>query len=138
MLELLNIVPAKILLRIEFIGPESTLFGTPCWVVVRGHMSRNGYGRVSFGGRDVQIHRYIYELLREKIPHGMILDHLCRVRACCNPFHCEPVSHAENTRRGKAVLYRRPCQEKGKEGVLEGPSPSGHSIWTSDSGVTFR
>lgn len=28
------------------------------------------------------------------------IDHLCRVHACCNPYHLEAVPAAENTRRG--------------------------------------
>jgi hypothetical protein len=30
----------------------------------------------------------------------MHLDHLCRVRSCVNPAHLEPVTNAENCRRG--------------------------------------
>jgi hypothetical protein len=35
-----------------------------------------------------------------EIPEGMQIDHLCRVRNCVNPDHLEPVTSAENTRRG--------------------------------------
>jgi hypothetical protein len=51
---------------------------TPCWVWQRGK-DRDGYG---------------------SIPDGLELDHLCRVTSCVNPDHIEPVTSAENTRRG--------------------------------------
>ncbi|MGH9151353.1 MAG: HNH endonuclease [Acidimicrobiales bacterium] len=33
-------------------------------------------------------------------PEGLTLDHLCRDRRCVNPAHLEPVTVAENLRRG--------------------------------------
>lgn len=42
-----------------------------------------------------------------EIPNGLELDHLCRNRACVNPYHLDPVSHAENMRRGVAGLKQR-------------------------------
>ena len=42
----------------------------------------------------------MYEAMVGPIPDGLHLDHLCRVRRCCNPGHLEPVEPAENTRRG--------------------------------------
>ena len=57
-------------------------------------------------GRNVQLHRYVYEQLVGAIPSGLVLDHLCIQRNCCNPFHLEPVTIKENTLRGKAVLFR--------------------------------
>lgn len=59
-----------------------------------------GYGRVSVCAVNKQAHRVAYELVRGPIPPGLELDHLCKNRACCNPDHLEPVSHAENLRRG--------------------------------------
>lgn len=45
------------------------------------------------------VHRVTYQLLVGPIPEGLELDHLCEVKACCNPEHLEPVTHAENLRR---------------------------------------
>ena len=59
-----------------------------------------GYGTIRIQGRTWYSHRYAYELTRGPVPEGMEIDHLCRNRACANPTHLEPVTHAENVRRG--------------------------------------
>ena len=75
-----------------------------CWLWL-GELNRNGYGRLSVGGRRAMAHRLAYELLVGPIAPGLVLDHLCRVRCCCNPAHLEPVTVRENTHRGEAVLF---------------------------------
>ena len=40
-----------------------------------------------------------YEHYKGPIPDGLQIDHLCRVRRCCNPEHLEAVTPAENTDR---------------------------------------
>jgi hypothetical protein len=45
-------------------------------------------------------HRVSYTLIRGPIPDGLVIDHLCRTHNCVNPFHLEPVTNAENIRRG--------------------------------------
>ena len=86
---------------------EIRTFATPCWVWT-GRRNRNGYGRLwcPETKRELMLHRYTWLMAgRPPIPRGYVLDHLCRVRACCNPAHLECVSVAENTRRGEAVLF---------------------------------
>jgi HNH endonuclease len=72
-----------------------------CWTW-RGKPNQNGYGRFCNGSqRYVLAHRWAYELLIADIPADLVLDHLCRNRICVNPWHTEPVTIAENIRRGR-------------------------------------
>ena len=71
-----------------------------CWIWT-GYRMSSGYGWFNpGGGKSVLAHRYSYLLLRGEIPVGLHLDHLCRTPPCVNPAHLEPVSPAENVRRG--------------------------------------
>jgi hypothetical protein len=69
-----------------------------CWEWT-GYRYGNGYAAMGWLGRQRLLHRLAYEQLVEPIPHGLTLDHLCRVRHCVNPDHLEPVTQGENTRR---------------------------------------
>lgn len=48
---------------------------------------REGYGRSRLGNRLVGIHRYIWEQVHGRIEDGLMVDHVCRNRACCNVDH---------------------------------------------------
>jgi hypothetical protein len=78
----------------------------PCWLWTAAKSS-GGYGRLNVEGRLVQAHRLAYELLTGPIPPELDIDHLCRVHNCVNPDHLEPVTHAENTRRGNGGHLQR-------------------------------
>src|SRR5215831_2935549 len=81
-----------------------------CWLWL-GWCRGDGYGQARFRGRMFYVHRLAWLLLRGSIPEGLHIDHLCRVKRCCNPAHLEPVTPAENSRR--CPPYRRrhwkPC-----------------------------
>lgn len=83
-----------------------------CWLWTGGRQSQ-GYGK--FDGERLA-HRVVYELLVGPIPDGLELDHVChgkdqscgggpacRHRRCVNPAPLEPVTHAENVRRGRSA-----------------------------------
>lgn len=81
-----------------------------CWEWV-GSRNKHGYGQFWDGNRPNLAYRTGYELLVGPVPKGLQLDHLCRNRACVRPDHLEPVTSAENTRRG--VVARRALADAG-------------------------
>lgn len=71
-----------------------------CWLWTAS-IGTDGYGQFMMPGKNLlRAHRFSYELAHGKVPDGLHLDHLCRVRRCVNPSHLEPVTHKENVLRG--------------------------------------
>lgn len=71
-------------------------YATPCHIW-QGNISPQGYGKMKGG---ISTHVWFWEQAHGPVPAGKEIDHLCRVRRCCNPEHLEPVTRAENSRRG--------------------------------------
>ena len=53
---------------------------------------QNGYGK----RRGQMVHRVVWAFVNGPIPEGLVIDHMCRVRACCNPDHLRAVTPAVN------------------------------------------
>jgi hypothetical protein len=88
-----------------------------CWPYPGYCNKRTGYGNASTSGgprgsRRVEAHRAAYEMLVGPIPEGLVIDHLCRNRACCNPAHLEPVTHRINLLRGEGRTAREAKQTR--------------------------
>jgi len=85
-----------------------------CWHWT-GYVNSHGYGRIGINGRRVMTHRAAYELFVGPIPEGLQIDHLCRLRSCCNPEHLEAVTPQENTLRSDVTKHRDGFCSRGHE-----------------------
>jgi hypothetical protein len=85
-----------------------------CWPWTAS-LNSHGYGQINIRQRPIHAHRVAYELAGGVIPDGLVIDHLCRNRACVNPAHMEIVTRGENVRRGENYWRARTCCKYGHE-----------------------
>lgn len=77
-----------------------------CWLW-QGCTGADGYGklaRTQENGKQKQwmAHRYAFIQTHGAINPELTIDHLCRVRNCCNPSHLEEVTRSVNAKRARA------------------------------------
>lgn len=61
-----------------------------------GAKTPGGYGVFRVDGKYVYTHRFMYETFHGKVPDRLVVDHACRNKPCCNPFHLRPLTLVEN------------------------------------------
>lgn len=66
-----------------------------CWVWTAGK-NTSGYGVFSLNGKSLLSHRLAWEDKDGSIPTGLVIDHICRNRVCCNPKHLRVVTPKVN------------------------------------------
>ena len=104
-----------------------------CWLWI-GKLNDAGYGTA---WRDQRVHRLNYERFKGKIPLGLELDHLCRVRCCVNPDHLEAVTHMENCQRGDAGKSTG-AQQRAKTYCPQGHEYSAENTYTYNGKRTCK
>lgn len=85
---------------------------TEC-VLIRNRPRKDGYVRISRGGKPWYAHVYYYVQKYGSLAPGLEIDHLCGNRACTNTDHLEAVSHKVNMERSRNHVHRTGLCRKG-------------------------
>ena len=107
-----------------------------CWVWTAA-LNASGYGTFGVARRGVLAHRWSYTAFVGPIPGGLLIDHLCRNRACVNPGHMEPATRAENNHR--SLTGRRGHEQRSRTHCPQGhPYDEANTYPRPDGGRNCR
>lgn len=113
-----------------------------CWLWP-GAKRADGYGMIAakchtggvdhYGWRATSTHRLMWHLTNGPIPAGMVIDHLCSVRACCNPAHLQVITQAENVRlQAERTPLRESCAKCGSsDWMMQGQQRKCRPCWNT-------
>lgn len=98
-----------------------------CWEW-QGAKTGAGYGNICIHydpkiqkSKNGMVHRVVYEIMKEPIPKGKVLSHICNNPPCCNPNHMEPMSQKRNLNYMRA-LERHSNGKRHSEAIIAGHS----------------
>lgn len=76
-----------------------------CWLW-QGSLDEKGYGTLKRGGKVWRAYKYFYVQKYGLVSDGLELAHKkdCP-RKCCNPDHVRPITHKQNLREGKGLVW---------------------------------
>jgi hypothetical protein len=96
-----------------------------CWFW-RGRLD-DGYGRaplVKGSPALYGVHRAMFAIFNESTKPGLVVDHICKQRACCNPDHLRQITISENTKGHIPGAFKEIC-------------PNGHFLSGDDAEVYY-
>ncbi len=80
--------------------------------------------------RSISSHRMAYILTFGDIANSLVIDHLCEIKICVNPYHLEPVTQRENLIRSGNVIM----DNAGKTHCLRGHEFTAENTWRNHKG----
>lgn len=80
-------------------------------LVWTGERNRDGYGRITIGGRKHLAHRHAWSRAHGAIPEGGVVDHICHNPACSEVSHLRLATRAENQ------AHRRGANKNSRSGL---------------------
>lgn len=104
-----------------------------CWEWTASRHPRMGYGRFGDGHRRiVYAHRYMWELARGPIPHGMNVLHRCDNGPCVRPSHLFLGTQRDNI--ADVIAKGRPLGPRPQEHCHAGHPLSGDNLYYPPKG----
>jgi hypothetical protein len=100
-----------------------------CWLWT-GYIKDCGHGKLYINRIGYLAHRVAFVIAGNDLPRTLVLDHVknrgCTNKNCVNPAHLEPVTIAENSRRGEGICARH---------ILKTHCPKGHPYDAKNTGI---
>lgn len=98
-----------------------------CWIW-RKRLNNSGYGGFKMNGVSTTAHRWAFIAINGEIESNLVIDHLCRNRACVNPSHLQAVTQKQNLSTAiglgeKGMVY---LAELNKQRQAKTHCPHGH------------
>jgi len=82
-------------------------------------ITTNGYSRIRVNNKNIQAHRWAWELVNGQIPEDFVIDHICRNRKCVLPEHLRMITQQENIMAGLHNIDNRSHCNQGHPFVKE-------------------
>jgi hypothetical protein len=82
---------------LERLKSKLKILPSGCWEI-QGFRHPEGYGAMSYRGKQLRAHKLMHMLTKGEIPSGKIVMHTCDNPPCCNPDHLELGTKADNNR----------------------------------------
>ena len=82
-------------------------------------ITTNGYSRIRINNKNIQAHRWAWELVNGQIPDEFVIDHICRNRKCVLPEHLRMITQQENIMAGLHNIDNRSNCNQGHPFVKE-------------------
>jgi hypothetical protein len=101
---------------IEALKKRVSIQPNGCWEWT-GARNSKGYGKVSWQGKEMRVHRIFHEHFNGPLPEGMNACHHCDNPPCCNPEHLFAGTALDNEWNKIDKRNQKSCHEREGSGA---------------------